>query len=88
VPSGTHNQPACAENLSNQVSAQCAIPTGFVDHVLARNQRRFWRQAQGDGNQVFSVTVKNTRYPPENRNSLIFLSQKSNPFQFRPLMRT
>jgi hypothetical protein len=83
-----HNPPACAKNLSHQVSAQCAIPTWFIDHFLAPNQRRHQRRTQPDGNPVFSVTVKNTRYPPENRNSLIFLSPKSNPFQFRPLMRT
>jgi hypothetical protein len=87
-----HNPPACAENLSHQVSAQCAIltgiPTGFVDDVLARNQRRFWRQTQGDGNQVFPVTVKNARRQPKNRKSLIFVKSKSHPFQFRPLMRT
>jgi hypothetical protein len=52
------NPSACAENLSHQVSARCAIPTGFVDDILARNQRRFWRQTQDDGNQVFSVILK------------------------------
>jgi hypothetical protein len=53
-----YNQPACAENLSHQVSAQCAIPTLFVDYILTPNKRRYWCRARPDGNQVFSVTLK------------------------------
>jgi hypothetical protein len=51
-----------AENPFRRAFVQCSIPTGFVAQISAPNQRPRHARAHPDGNQVFSVIVKNTRH--------------------------
>src|SRR5271154_6522470 len=60
-----YSRQACAENLIRQVSAQCAIPTVFVDHVSAANRPYFWRLSRRDGKHLFAVSVPNPSKRPE-----------------------